>query len=785
MSSLVSRLGLWVCCCLITGVAWGDDPLPLHQRVDVLVDALAVGPQAAPASDADFVRRVYLDLTGMIPTAAEARAFLADTTADKRTRLIDQLLESPRYARNMALTFDVMLMERRPDKTVKTPQWQAYLRQSFADNKPLDQLCRELLTADGADDALRPATRFLLDRDCEPNLVTRDVGRLLFGMDLQCAQCHDHPSIDDYSQEDYYGLYAFFLRSSVFNDATKKQALVAEKADGEANFKSVFTSNASDRVAPRLPHGATVFTEPAFNKGEEYVVAPAKDVRPVPKHSRRAQLAALLTDSPEFRRNWANRVWAQLFGRGIVHPVDTHHAANPPSHPEVLALLAEEFAKSKYNVKWLLRELALTRAYQRTCEPLAPASIASQVTSESIANLNAQKPQAEQGQQENAAALVKSQADLRQAREAFKQQQLALLPLEMEVKAAQELLDKALAAAKQPAEALSKKEQQAAALAEAVKKTAEAAKLIADDQVLAQAAASLLTRAQSINTELETARKTVVELTTQSQQAMQRATAAKDALAKARQALPSGEHLVTLERAALELQRQAQAARDQRASLESRAALAQALVDFTDKSKTDANAAAQSWPNLVDRLTNNAQLAPLRPLTCEQFTFSLLQATGTMAQRQQAVTAALEKSPPEALKNAAAADLPTLLAMQIEEQTFEQSRGNLNAFVGLYATQPGADFQATVNQALFFENGGVVQSLAGPAAGNLTDRLSKVEDLGLLAEELYLSALTRFPSEQERQDVANYLKDRSADRGVAVGELVWALLSSSEFRFNH
>lgn len=784
MSSLTLRLWLLAGCCLIAATAGADDR-PLHQRVDTLIEASAVGPMAPTASDADFVRRIYLDLVGVIPTAAETRSFLADTAADKRIRLIDQLLDSPQYARNMALTFDVMLMERRPDKSVKTPEWQAFLRKSFVENKPLDQLCSELILADGTDEKLRPASRFLLDRECEPNLVTRDAGRMLFGMDLQCAQCHDHPSIDDYLQEDYYGLYAFFLRSSIFADAKKKQSFVAEKADGEANFKSVFTGNASDRVAPRLPHGAPAGAEPVFAKGEEYVVAPAKDVRPIPKHSRRAQLAAMLSASPEFQRNWANRAWAHLFGRGIVHPVDAHHSANPPTHPEVLALLANEFAQSKFNLKWLLRELAQTQAYQRTCEPLAAATIVMTPSSEMVPVLEGQRAQAEQRLKEREAAITTSKTAWRQAQEDFKKQQLSLLPLEAEVKTAQEALDKALAAAKQPAEALVKKQQQATAVAEAAKKTEEAVKLVVEDKELSQAAATLATRSQAINSELEAAKKVVADLANQSQSATQRLTAAKDALASARKALPTGDDVAQLPPALLDLQRQALAEQFQRASLDARIAAAKAVAEFQEISMKDANAAAQAWPALLDRWTTTGQLAPLRPLSSEQFALSLLQATGSLAQRQQAVAAALDKSPPDVLKNAAENDRPQLLATLIDEQSFEQVRGNLNAFVGLYGTQPGADFQATVNQALFFENGSVVQSLFGASGGNLTDRLTKLEDLGLLTEELYLSTLTRFPTDEERQDVTNYLKDRPADRATAVGELVWALLSSNEFRFNH
>src|SRR5687768_9270663 len=132
---LAPLIAVLLCC-----AAQGHAQEPLHARVDAIVDAAAVGPVAAPASDADFLRRVSLDLIGMIPTAAETRAFLADPSPDKRTKAIDRLIDSPQFARYMALELDVMLMERRNDKAVKTPEFQEYLRRAVAENKPLDQL---------------------------------------------------------------------------------------------------------------------------------------------------------------------------------------------------------------------------------------------------------------------------------------------------------------------------------------------------------------------------------------------------------------------------------------------------------------------------------------------------------------------------------------------------------------------------------------------------------------------------------------------------------------------
>jgi hypothetical protein len=349
-------------------------PAPLHERIDQLVAAghPNYATQAAPlAPDAEFLRRVYLDLTGTIPTVADARAFLADKSPDKRARLVDRLLTSSGYARRMAQHFDVVFMERRRDEKVPRAAWEEYLRASFAVNKPYDRLAREVLSADGVDPRHRGRAKFYLDRDLEPTLVTRDVGRVFLGRNLQCAQCHDHPQIDDYKQAHFHGILAFLNRSYLFPNATDATAVIAEKAEpGDVTFVSVFDKSKTQKsTGPKLPDGKPV-AEPKVEKGKEYKVAPAKNVRPVPKFSRRELLAKLIAapDNPAFARTAANRLWALMLGRGLVHPLDLDHSGNPPSHPELLDLLAEEFVAHKYDVRWLLREIALSKTYQLSSE---------------------------------------------------------------------------------------------------------------------------------------------------------------------------------------------------------------------------------------------------------------------------------------------------------------------------------------------------------------------------------------------------------------------------------
>ncbi len=337
----------------------------LHQRIDQAIDAEVKTPKAARADDAEFLRRVTLDFTGLIPTADEARAFFADKTADKRTRLIDQLLKSPDYPRRMQEFFHVMLEERRNNADSPLADWEEYLLRSFETNKAWDQLAREILLAD---EAIGPSNKFYIDRGGDAHQITRDVGRIFLGRDMECNRCHDHPTVDDYKQSDYFGLYAFLYRSFA---AKKKgtQTVLAEKfLPGKLDFESVFT-NEKMMIGPRLPGGKEL-VEPVLAKGEEYIEKPEpkKNIPGKPKFSPRALLAQELSNANNtaFVRNSANRLWFMMMGRGVVHPLDMHHSNNPPTNPKLLDALSEGLVELKFDVKAFLREIALSQAYQRS-----------------------------------------------------------------------------------------------------------------------------------------------------------------------------------------------------------------------------------------------------------------------------------------------------------------------------------------------------------------------------------------------------------------------------------
>jgi hypothetical protein len=363
------------------GIGFGDEAGnpqtgPLHRQVDAMIAQKAQGqPAAPPANDAEFVRRVYLDLAGRIPSAQELQAFLADSRSEKRAALVEVLLNGPDYPRRMQDLFHAMLMERRGDN----PQWRTFLRSAFEANEPWDQLAREILDPDPEDPAKRGAAYFYTQRldkvgqqETDYPGLTRDVGRLFLGMDLQCAQCHNHLFIDDYKQQDFQGLFVVFQNTSIRRDV-KYPAIAEQVLTKKIEFMSVF-DKVPLAVGPRVPGGRELEI-PTFEKGQEYLVPPdrAKNFPGIPRFSPLEAVAHELPSAKNaaFARNIANRLWFVMLGRGLVHPLDQHHSANPPSHAELLELLTQEIVAHHFDIRWMLGELAASETYQRSSIPPA------------------------------------------------------------------------------------------------------------------------------------------------------------------------------------------------------------------------------------------------------------------------------------------------------------------------------------------------------------------------------------------------------------------------------
>lgn len=321
------------------------DERAMAQRVDELLAASWARAGVVPASiadDATFLRRVTLDLTGLVPTAYQAQSFLLDPNPNKRVRLIDELLSSPAHANHLANLWlrmlvpqDALRQQREAARALQT-----YLRLAFADNRRYDVLVADLLTATGdARDA--PAVLFYTARDLRPEELAAATSRLFLGVQLDCAQCHNHP-FDRWQQQDFWGLAAFFAR--VRRPSVEGGSPVLRLVDRETG--EVYLPASTEPVAPTFPGGATANSDTD------------------PNRRRVLALWIVSRENPYFARATVNRVWAQLFGRGLVEPVDDLSERNPPSHPELLAELADYFVASGYDLRALYRVLTNTRAYQ-------------------------------------------------------------------------------------------------------------------------------------------------------------------------------------------------------------------------------------------------------------------------------------------------------------------------------------------------------------------------------------------------------------------------------------
>jgi hypothetical protein len=320
---------------------------PQQNFIDGLVYRRLQDLQIAPSglcTDADFLRRAHLDLIGTLPTAAETRRFLADPRENKRAALVDELLARPEFNDFWALKLaDLLRVDRLALGHSAAYAQYRWIRESLAANKPLDQFARDVLTAEGP--LSESPQGYLFKAVPQPGAAASSVSQIFLGIRIECAQCHHHP-YDRWSQTDYFGMAAYFAQLSRKNSSLG-ELLVAE---GDPNTKH-----------PRS--GQTVTAHPL---GEPM---PEKNIA----GDRRVELAAWMTSpgNPFFARNWANRLWAHMLGRGLVEPVDDFRATNPPSNPELLEALAREVVSLKFDLRAVLKTIAASRVYQHSSEPNA------------------------------------------------------------------------------------------------------------------------------------------------------------------------------------------------------------------------------------------------------------------------------------------------------------------------------------------------------------------------------------------------------------------------------
>ena len=342
---------------LLVAVAAPPDPQALADRIDRHLSAKWANVEPAPpADDAEFLRRAYLDLVGTVPRPHAARAFLADADPDKRAKLIDELLASPPAAAHAARVWRAAILPETAataDARVFQPGFEAWLRDRFRADTRYDALVRELLTAPLSaipqpalrkPDAPNPLA-FVAVKDAKPENLAAAATRVFLGVQMECAQCHDHP-FAKWTRDQFWQQAAFFA---------------GVERHGDRAFAPL--SEAAGKRTVKVP-GSTRSVSAAF----------LDETEPADGANLRDAFAGWVTapGNPFFARAAVNRVWGRLFGVGLVDPVDDFHDANPPSHPALLDDLAAAFVASGFDLGYLTRAITRTRAYGRTSRQSHP-----------------------------------------------------------------------------------------------------------------------------------------------------------------------------------------------------------------------------------------------------------------------------------------------------------------------------------------------------------------------------------------------------------------------------
>ncbi len=336
----------------VEGLIWVDPPEKnlVDHHVFAKLKLLGIPPSDL-ADDATFCRRVYLDLIGLPPSPDEVRAFLADTKPDKRSRLIDALLDRPEYVDFWTLKWsDRLGCNQRFTGKKGAFSYHRWIHDQIAANVPFDQFVRTIVTAKGANYTNPPASFYRRLRN--PEEAVESVSQLFLGVRVQCAKCHNHPA-ERWTQDDYYGMAAFFSQLR-FKDGPQSYAQYNKE-------ETVYLKPDADVIQPR-----TGVRMPPKPLGDAVVKVVSGD-------DRREALADWLVspENPFFAKATVNRLWYHLLGRGIVEPVDDIRDSNPPASAELLQALADDFTAHGFDVKHTIRLICNSRTYQLSSTPNA------------------------------------------------------------------------------------------------------------------------------------------------------------------------------------------------------------------------------------------------------------------------------------------------------------------------------------------------------------------------------------------------------------------------------
>ena len=306
-----------------------------------------------PAVDSKIVRRLFIDIIGRLPTPQEAQQYINDTTPDKQDKLVDWLLEQPEYADHWANKWTDLLRPNPYRVGIKAVlNYDNWIREAFRENRPYDQFVRGLITAEGS--TFRNGASTLFRDRRSPDEVTTLVSQLFLGIRLDCAKCHHHP-FERWSQEDFYSFAAFFARVGRKGTGLSPPISGSEEVIMEAASGSVSHPLTGAVLSPRPLYGTVELTEDELESD----------------YSIRGKLADWMVSSENdyFGKVMANRVWADMMGRGLVEPVDDLRATNPATNEPLLAALGKYFAENKYDIKKLIGIIAKSHVYGLSSEP--------------------------------------------------------------------------------------------------------------------------------------------------------------------------------------------------------------------------------------------------------------------------------------------------------------------------------------------------------------------------------------------------------------------------------
>ncbi len=302
-------------------------------------------------TDQEFVRRAYLDVCGILPTPVEVTKFLSSKDANKRAKLVDELLDRPEYADFWTLKWsDVFRSSRKTIQIKGTHVFQKWLHSHIDKNTGFDQVVYEVITAGGSTYSNPAANYYRVSRD--PTTLAETTAQLFFGIRMQCAKCHNHP-FERWTQDDYYSMAAFFNRVKLRSDPIDGGD--PKKKDGA---EYVYVDRAGELTQPRT--GKTM--APKFMGGAIPEIAPGRD--------RREALGKWMAsgDNPFVPKSVVNRIWFHLMGKGIVDPVDDFRDSNPSANDDLLDALAKDFVKNKFDAKQLIRTIMNSRTYQLSAQ---------------------------------------------------------------------------------------------------------------------------------------------------------------------------------------------------------------------------------------------------------------------------------------------------------------------------------------------------------------------------------------------------------------------------------